>query len=130
VAYYGGLPQLSTDVDRDTIACRPQDHSIGYGQNPEDTGYDAHVVTVVERRFLLDLTLDQANRPQHSIELRPGYFLLPDGFLAGDEGAPMVLNGTYIRYTAVPDDRGFLTTPDWTLIRPSEPIIKRLAPSR
>jgi len=38
---------------------RPGDGSddIGYGQRPEDRGYDAHVVTVVVRRWLLDLTL-------------------------------------------------------------------------
>jgi hypothetical protein len=99
---------------------------IGYGQDPEQKGYDGHVVTVIERRWVLDLTLDQADRPQHNIHLRPGWFALPERFLSGEEGATGILDGTFLRYTAMPDDRGFLTVPDWVKLRPSDPIVRQV----
>jgi hypothetical protein len=32
-----------------------------------------------------------------------------------------------VRYTAVPEDRGFLRLPDWTVLRPDDPIVRRVA---
>jgi hypothetical protein len=37
------------------------------------------------------------------------------------------LNGCFLRYTAVPEDHGFLRIPDWTEIRRGEPIVRRVA---
>jgi hypothetical protein len=51
---------------------------------------------------------------------------MPGGFLSGDEPAPMLLNGSFVRYTACPTTAGSCV-PDWRLIRPNEPIIRRLA---
>jgi hypothetical protein len=96
------------------------------GQGLGDGGYDAHVVAVIERRWLLDLTLDQCNRPERGSP-RPGYFYLPDGLLSGDEPAAMLLNDSFVRYTALPEDRRLLTVPDWRLIRPNGPVSRRLA---
>jgi hypothetical protein len=56
------------------------------------------------------------NRPERGIA-PPGYFFLPDGFLFGDEPAPLLLNGSFVRYTALPEDRRFLTVPDRRLTR-------------
>jgi hypothetical protein len=121
----------ATELGRELTADEYQDGDgmwslgIGYGQSPGTKGYDAHVVTIVERKYVLDLTLDQATRPQHDIHLRPGWFPMPDGFMAGDS-APGVVNGSFVRYTAMPEDRKFLTVPDWVLIRPSDPIVRRV----
>jgi hypothetical protein len=46
--------------------------------------------------------------------------------LSGDEPAPMLLNHSFVRCTALPEDRRFLTVPDWRLLRPNEPAIRRL----
>jgi hypothetical protein len=43
-----------------------------------------HVVAAVERRLLLDLTLDQCSAPEHEVVLTPGVFYgLPPGFERG-----------------------------------------------
>jgi hypothetical protein len=34
---------------------------IGYGKSPDSRGYDGHVVALIEGRYIMDLTLDQAS---------------------------------------------------------------------
>jgi hypothetical protein len=89
-------------------------------------GYDAHVVTVVEERHVLDLTIDQANRPQKNIKLRPGFFDASPAFLAGEVGIGYVQNGCEVRYMPIPDERGYLTVPDWTEVRANDPVVRRI----
>jgi hypothetical protein len=99
---------------------------IGFGQGEGRPGYDAHVVTVVEERYVLDLTIDQANRPQRNILLRPGHFEARDGFLDGEVGIGYEQKGSHVLYTALPDERGYLTVPDWTMVRAGDPVVKRM----
>lgn len=112
-AYARRSNQLGRMLDPDEML--PEEHSIGIGfGRGEMPGYDAHVVAVVDERYILDLTLDQASRPQREISLRPGHFPAPREFLSGAE--PFVFDapdGTRVHYAAVPDDRGFLRVPDW-----------------
>jgi hypothetical protein len=89
-------------------------HTVGIGYGSDGPGYDAHVVTVVEDRYVLDLTLDQASRPQRGIVLEPVYFEVSKAFLAGDENKGLAINDAYVVYGAVPEDKGFLSVPDWT----------------
>jgi hypothetical protein len=90
---------------------------IGYGADPreEHPGYNAHVIAVVNERWALDLTIDQANRPKHGIELTPHYWPVTPAFLRGDEPTQFRFHGSYIHYDAMPEDRGFLLVPDWRL---------------
>jgi hypothetical protein len=91
---------------------------VGYGPDPreERPGYDGHVIAVVNDRWALDLTIDQASRPQHGIELSPHHWPVTPAFLRGDQ--PDVFrteDGSVVVYDAMPDDKGFLTVPDWRL---------------
>jgi len=99
---------------------------IGQGKAPGQKGYDGHVVVVVEDRWVLDLTLDQANRPQHGIEVRPGYFRVERDWLRGGRRIAFRRNGAFIQYEARPEDRGFLAVPDWTEVRANQPLIRRI----
>lgn len=91
---------------------------VGFGADPRDErpGYDGHVIAVVNDRWALDLTIDQANRPQYGIELSPHYWPATPAFLRGDEPAQFLVGeGSHVHYDAMPDDREFLHTPDWRL---------------
>lgn len=102
---------------------------IGFGQpDPEERpGYDGHVVVIVAGRFLMDLTLDQASRPERGIFLRPGFFgPLSREFLRGATIVGFTMNGSEVRYEAMPGERGFLTKPDWTMVRAGDPTTRRL----
>lgn len=109
---------------------------MGYGLDPraERPGYDGHVIAVVNERWALDLSIDQANRPAKGIELAPHYWPVTAEFLAGDEPlAFRVTDGSVVIYEAMPDDKGFLRAPDWRLprhagsgVNPTPSIVKAL----
>lgn len=90
---------------------------VGYGLDPraERAGYDGHVIVVVDERYAVDLTLDQMSRPAKGIELSPHWWELPSpAFVLGEGSAAFRLgNGSVVIYDAMPDERGFLSAPDW-----------------
>lgn len=93
---------------------------IGFGEDPrrDRPGYDGHVFAVVDERWALDLTLDQTSRPAHGMRLAPHFWEASPEFLAGDE--PMALRApdeSIAIYYAEPEERGYLTVPDWTMPR-------------
>jgi hypothetical protein len=93
---------------------------IGYGADPraERPGYDGHVIAVVNDRWGLDLTLDQASRPQKGMRFSPHFWQVSPEFLRGEEhDALSTSEGSVVVYQALPEERGFLTAPDWTLPR-------------
>jgi hypothetical protein len=93
---------------------------IGFGADPrkERPGYDGHVIAVVNERWGLDLTLDQASRPAKGMRFAPHYWRVTPEFLRGDAiDALATTDGSIVVYQALPEERGFLTVPDWTLAR-------------
>lgn len=72
--------------------------------------WNGHLVCVLERRRLVDLTLDTANRP--GLDPRPVSLEIDDEFLAGGV-AESRQDEIEIRYEAHPDERGFLKLEDW-----------------
>jgi hypothetical protein len=93
---------------------------IGFGPDPreERPGYNAHVIAIADERWGVDLTIDQASRPQHGINLSPHYWPVTPAFLRGEEPAQFLVNGeSHVHYDAMPADRGFLLVPDWRLAR-------------
>lgn len=60
----------------------------------------------------LDPTLEQANRPERGIELRPAFVLMPTDKVRAAFG--LVVEGCQILYAALPDDDSFLSKPAWT----------------
>lgn len=94
-------------------------------------GYNAHLVTLVERRYVLDLTIGQASRPAKRMFFTPHWFRATPEFMAGE---PVVFEsdgsmGTYIRI----ENNTYTVAPDWTLIGRSDPLVQavaRLVPRR
>jgi hypothetical protein len=99
---------------------------IGFGRDPrrEGPGFDGHVIAIVNERYALDLTIDQAARPEQGITTRPHWWIADRGFIAGGVHAFRMLN-TFVRYEAIPEERGFLTVADWAL----PPLARAVLPS-
>lgn len=101
----------------------PGAYALGIGFSTEagrprnEERYDGHVIALVNERWGLDLTLDQCDRPQHGIVLRPGYFEAAP--LIADGRCRFTLNDCLLEYTLL-EDRGYLTAPDWTLLRANQ----------
>lgn len=113
----------------------PDGYGVGVGMYssvvPKGKWGGGHLVTIAERKWLLDFSIDQANRPQHGIEL--GQLVLPidERFLRGDYDGQDGLGKIYrhgnvwLAYTTKLADKTFKDTPAWTVHRPQINLVGR-----
>lgn len=88
--------------------------SVGIGVGETDSpGYFGHLLTIVKDELALDLTLGQASRPQHDLDLRAVAFDVDESFLAGEQPAYIEIGGSIVTYTAQPERKDYATAPDW-----------------
>jgi hypothetical protein len=82
-------------------------YSLAVGAGDPDPGkWPGHLVAVLGGRVLIDLTLDQANRPQHGIVLPVPIIAPCDAeFLAGQAVVAGIVGGCRVVYEARPGDR-------------------------
>jgi hypothetical protein len=75
--------------------------AIGYPQ----PGWCGHVVVAVDRRYIVDASLDQGDRQAHGIRLDALVMDFQQSFFH-------VMNGCLLHYVLLPDDRGWAASPD------------------
>jgi hypothetical protein len=72
---------------------------IGTGTDLPGVGvYGGHLVTLVENRWLLDLAIDQASRPDHGVTLSPLLVAIEPSQLASDGAVIHLSDGTVLVY--------------------------------
>lgn len=97
------------------------DGSWGVGINPDmlptstGPGWNGHLVLVVDKTMLMDLTLPQVNRPKFDIVLDPLIAKLDwEGFRRGERQG-FSMNGCLVEYRRRSDlSASFRGAPDWT----------------
>lgn len=72
-----------------------------------------HLITMVNERCIVDLTLGQATRPQYGIRLHPILCGTDPSFCSGEREVILKINGSDIIYHPLPQDKTYLTAPDW-----------------
>lgn len=88
--------------------------SVGIGVGEADSpGFPGHLITVVNDELALDLTLGQAARPQHDLNLTAASFEVGEAFLAGQEPAYIEIDGSVVTYHAEPERKDYATASDW-----------------
>ena len=89
--------------------------SVGIGVGEADSpGFAGHLITIVKDELALDLTLGQAARPQHGLDLSAASFQVGEGFLRGHEPAYIEIGGSVVTYHAEPARKDYATAPDWS----------------
>jgi hypothetical protein len=83
-----------------------------------------HVVAIVMNECLLDLSLDQASRPNKGIVMKPGVGVLPSGFWR--DGVAYMINGCSVVYWPVKENEIFRTSNDWRIGSRTTPIAKEI----
>ena len=117
----GQFPSSKEDMDR--WYGEDGSHSVGLvSEPPTNIG---HVVALVENACILDLSLDQASRPQRGIHLQPSGFAVTEGFLSGGEMRFRIGEST-VFYERVLNNRNFLNAPDWTDLNRTKFIVSEL----
>jgi hypothetical protein len=119
-------PQMTERIEREGVPTREEAErdwfprgcwalAVGTG-DPEPGKWPGHLVATLGERVLLDLTLDQADRPRRGIALpMPLVVPFPAAFLAGDGEISGIVNGCRVVYQARPDDRTFENSRDWVV---------------
>lgn len=86
--------------------------AVGVDTRPSETGFGGHVVTVV-KRLLVDLTVNQANRPHKHINLPSGVAVeLPKAFWQGGSAVTQA-GDSVLSYRLLASPADFTTAPDW-----------------
>jgi len=97
---------IAAGGDLPTLTAEKMDEFGGWVVKIGDTGekieggWDGHLATLVEERVLLDLSIDQANRPAKGIEVTPLAAPVPPEFVRGEEAVTLShkKSGCLIRY--------------------------------
>jgi hypothetical protein len=80
----------------------------------------------VERRWVLDLTIQQANRPAKNMIFEPHHFAVTPGFMGG---APTIMvneRGCALVYVRI-ENNTYAVAPDWTKVRRDDRIVRETA---
>lgn len=78
-----------------------------------DPAKGGHLVALSET-VMVDLTLDQANRPEHRIALQPRAFRVTPEFAAGEAEMQFVVNGCAVAYRRVDEREWWKASPNWS----------------
>lgn len=97
---------------------------IGFGVN-EPNKWAGHLVLLVENKWLADLSIDQANRPNYNMVFAPFAAEVDNDFLSGASPRIIKENGCVIRIEAI-KNRGFLASPDWTFSGRRKHLVERI----
>jgi len=100
---------------------------VGNGEEREAAGRDILIAYLPKHRFLIDASIDQANRPAKGIVLPP-VLLSPDvppRFLTGEMSLEARIQGMYLQYVCVPNET-FRKSKDWTEFSRIKPVVKRI----
>lgn len=87
--------------------------AIGLGGDPLPGKWPGHLVILAEKSYLIDLSIDQANRPEYGMVFEPIFCKISNSFFS----EPMLFSyaDCIFRYDAKPNNLGFLSSPDWMI---------------
>lgn len=111
----------SIDVDGLLEAARthahdPEGWSIGIDRQSGATGsgWNGHLVALIERQVFVDMTVSQFARPAYQMEPAPYVIgLVPKGWPKNGDACMCVSNGTALVYAPDTLNTTFDTSPDW-----------------
>jgi len=77
--------------------------------------WPGHLVALVYGSWIVDATVQQANRPEKNIEIKPLIFQGTEEFLRGERSQRITepLNGCAVFYDAFPEDKTWASKPGW-----------------
>lgn len=105
-----GLPQTQEELGAwHAAGC----HGVSIANVEHDVAHGVrHLVALIEERWLVDLSLDQACRPQQDILLGPCVFAVTRDEIR-DQRVVRDVDGAHVEYDFSWPERGYLLAPDW-----------------
>jgi hypothetical protein len=96
---------------------------VGYGE-PQPGKIGGHLVAVTDDNEMLDLSLDQVQRPQYNMELTPAWFQVdnPNEFF-GNKQAFVVYHDNCLLIYNLNESNAYEKSPDWTDVNRRRQIV-------
>jgi hypothetical protein len=102
-------------------------YSIGIGYGAKRIGkWPGHLVALTEDNLMIDLSIDQANRPHRDIFLHPFAAQVDEEFLRGEVSCTGQINDCMLKYDAVPGNDAFRQSPNWCLLADRKAVVDRI----
>jgi hypothetical protein len=108
--------------------------SVGVGYGPADgrpvpaDKYRGHLIALGPGGLLVDLSIDQANRPKVGIRVAPVVGVASRAFWLGEEAAGFrTPDGCDVHYQRITDDGTWRTAPDWVRPGRTKAVVNELA---
>lgn len=103
------LYEKAAELGRFPEVGSPEYPGDGYG-----LGIEQHVVAIAERKWILDYSIDQANREEYGIRLIPLVIPTTETWLRGRAGHLVFRHeDSFLYYTALPGDKWYEASPNW-----------------
>lgn len=118
------IPREAAETRRWTEEDGSWSVGIGFGRGGPGS-WTRHLVAIAEGRWLVDLSLDHADRPEHGIMLWPLAHPVTEDFLRGLAPLTLEVGSVLVQYDADPCERSFERARDWRLVRRWGPAVRR-----
>lgn len=124
--HYEAIGRAPSDQEAEAwFAAGAHSIGLGYGGDGRADRWPGHLVAIAARSYLVDLSLDQAARPQKDMEVTGHATPVTEAFLRGRGVLGIEAHdGTLITYQAVVGDKSYQASPNWTT--PESACIQRI----
>lgn len=99
-------------------------YSVGIGVGTQQPNkWAGHLCILAEKRYLIDLSIDQATRPLYNMEFKPMCVEVEDTFIHAVAPKVFKYGPCVMRIEAI-SSLGYVTSPDWTFVGRRKKIVE------
>ena len=110
----GHWPSCREEAEQWRQECGAWSVGLGFGLDPAPDRWPGHLVAMVDRRWLWDISIDQVNRPRYDLHFSaPVLAQVNEDFLRGRSVLAGIVGRNALYYEAILGERGYENTPDW-----------------
>lgn len=91
-----------------------------------DGQWPGHLAVLVNDRYMLDIAVFQATRPQKNIHLSPILTTVPEDFVKGEDKCGLIFNKCMVVYVSFPQDKTYEAARDWWDVAKSKDIVSEI----
>jgi len=86
---------------------------VGDRQTIIPNKWPGHLVVILEDKYMIDLSMFQASRPQKKINMAPICTVVPENFVKGGDKCGLMFNNCMITYSPFLKDQSYQKAKDW-----------------
>ncbi len=88
--------------------------------------WPGHLVTAVNDKYIVDLSIEQATRPHKNIHMAPLASVVPEEFVKQSDRCGLMFNNCLVVYVSHPEDKSYEKAKDWWDKKACEELVKEI----